>query len=150
MSALSNQQLQQEILQHFPQRLGNIKVIEKGAFPLTRRHANTYQKGRVLLLGDAAHTINPMAGQGVNLGFKDVKALQTVIASAIGNGECWHKPDILSRYETMRRKDNLMMMSTMDALYASFSHPSPAIKFMRNLGLSVASKVPFLKNKALA
>jgi len=150
LSALSNEHLQAEILQNFPQRLGNIKVINKGAFPLTRRHANTYQKGQVLLLGDAAHTINPMAGQGVNLGFKDVKALQTVISTAIANGECWYQPNVLSRYETMRRKDNLLMMSTMDALYSSFSHPSPVVKFLRNVGISVANKVPLLKNKALA
>ena len=116
LSALSNEQLQLEVLQKFPKRLGKIKVIGKGSFPLTRRHANTYQKGQVLLLGDAAHTINPMAGQGVNLGFKDVKALQTVIATAIGNGECWYEPEVLSRYELMRRKDNLLMMSTMDSL----------------------------------
>ncbi|NQZ20531.1 MAG: FAD-dependent monooxygenase [Colwellia sp.] len=150
LSALSNELLQVEILQNFPQRLGKIKVIDKGAFPLKRRHANTYQQGQVLLLGDAAHTINPMAGQGVNLGFKDVKALQTVISTAIANGECWSQPNVLARYESMRRKDNLLMMSTMDALYASFSHPSPAVKLLRNIGISVANKVPFLKNKALA
>jgi 2-octaprenyl-3-methyl-6-methoxy-1,4-benzoquinol hydroxylase len=150
LSALSNEQLQLEILQKFPKRLGKIKVTAKGAFPLTRRHANTYQKGQVLLLGDAAHTINPMAGQGVNLGFKDVKALQTLIATAIGNGECWHESGVLSRYESMRRKDNLLMMSTMDSLYATFSHPSPAIKLFRNIGLTLADNVPFLKKKALA
>ena len=154
LSALSNQQLQQEIMTVFPKRLGEIEVIAKGAFPLTRRHANSYQSQRVLLLGDAAHTINPMAGQGVNLGFKDVKALQTVIASAIGNGECWHDINVLSRYETMRRKDNLLMMSTMDALYHSFSHPSPIVKAFRNVSLFAINKVPFIntvvKNKALA
>jgi len=150
LSALSNEQLQVEVLRHFPQRLGKIKVIDKGAFPLTRRHANTYQKGQVLLLGDAAHTINPMAGQGVNLGFKDVKALQTVISTAIANGESWYQPNVLARYEKMRRKDNLLMMSTMDALYSAFSHPSPAVKFLRNIGISVTNKVPLLKNKALA
>jgi len=150
LSSLSNDQLQAAIVQEFPQRLGNINVIDKAAFPLTRRHANTYQKGRVLLLGDAAHTINPMAGQGVNLGFKDVKALQSVISTAIANDECWHQPDILSGYERIRRKDNLLMMSTMDSLYAAFSHPSPAIKLFRNIGLTMANKVPFLKKKALA
>jgi 2-octaprenyl-3-methyl-6-methoxy-1,4-benzoquinol hydroxylase len=154
LSALSNQQLQQEIMGVFPKRLGQIEVIAKGTFPLTRRHANSYQSQRVLLLGDAAHTINPMAGQGVNLGFKDVKALQTVIASAIGNGECWHDTDVLGRYETMRRKDNLLMMSTMDALYHGFSHPSPIVKTLRNASLFAINKVPFIntvvKNKALA
>jgi len=150
LASLPNEQLQTEILQKFPQRLGKVRVIDKGAFPLTRRHANTYQKGRVLLLGDAAHTINPMAGQGVNLGFKDVKALQTVIATAIANDQCWHQPKVLSGYELIRRKDNLLMMSTMDSLYAAFSHPSPAIKLFRHVGLIMANKVPFLKNKALA
>lgn len=154
LSALSNQQIQQEIITVFPKRLGKIEVIAKGAFPLTRRHANSYQSKRVLLLGDAAHTINPMAGQGVNLGFKDVKALQTVIASAISHGECWHNIDVLGRYETMRRKDNLLMMSTMDALYHSFSHPSPIVKTLRNVSLLAINKVPFIntvvKSKALA
>jgi 2-octaprenyl-3-methyl-6-methoxy-1,4-benzoquinol hydroxylase len=154
LSALSNQQLQQEIMTAFPKRLGKIAVIDKGAFPLTRRHANSYQNKRVLLLGDAAHTINPMAGQGVNLGFKDVNAIQTVIASAISNGECWHDTNVLSRYETMRRKDNLLMMSAMDALHHSFSHPSLIAKTLRNMSLFAINKVPFIsttiKNKALA
>lgn len=154
LSALSNRQLQQEILTTFPKRLGDIEVINKGSFDLTRRHANTYQKRRVLLLGDAAHTINPMAGQGVNLGFKDVKALQAVIASAIANGECWHDKNVLMRYEAMRRKDNLLMQSTMDVLYHAFSHPSPLVKTLRNVCLLTVSKVPFInhviKNKALA
>mgnify|MGYP003386753968 FL=1 len=154
LSALTNQKLQQEITTFFPKRLGQIEVIDKGAFLLTRRHANTYQNNRVLLIGDAAHTINPMAGQGVNLGFKDVKALQTVIATAIANGECWHDINVLERYEVMRRKDNLLMMSTMDALYHSFSHPSSIVKTVRNASLFAINKVPFIntvvKNKALA
>ena len=154
LSSLSNQQLQQEIMNFFPKRLGTIEVINRGAFPLTRRHANSYQNKRILLLGDAAHTINPMAGQGVNLGFKDVKALQTVIANAISDGECWHNVDVLGRYEQMRRKDNLLMMTTMDALYHSFSHPSPLVKTLRNVSLLAINKVPFInntiKNKALA
>lgn len=154
LSALSNQQLQREVMAMFPQKLGQIEVLAKGAFPLTRRHANTYQNNRVLLLGDSAHTINPMAGQGVNLGFKDVQALQSVIASAIGEGECWHKAHVLGRYEKMRRTDNLLMQSTMDVLYHAFSHPSPIIKVLRNASLLAVNKVPLLnnvvKNKALA
>lgn len=154
LSALSNQQLQQEIMSVFPKRLGQVEVLAKGDFPLTRRHANSYQNQRVLLLGDAAHTINPMAGQGVNLGFKDVKALQTVITNAISHGECWHSNSVLSRYEAIRRKDNLLMMSTMDALYHGFSHPSPVVNALRNMSLLAINKVPFInstvKSKALA
>ena len=150
LSSLNNAQLKQEIIAAFPKRLGEIKVIDKGAFPLTRRHANQYQKNRVVLLGDAAHSINPMAGQGVNLGFKDVKALNDVIASAMADGECWHEPRVLAKYEKLRRKDNLLMMSTMDALYGVFSHPSPLAKVVRNASLVLANKVSYLKNKALA
>lgn len=150
LSALSQRSLEQEIMQNFPSKLGRIEVINQAAFPLTRRHANQYHKGRVLLLGDAAHTINPMAGQGVNLGFKDVKALQHVIAQAIGNGESWHQEDVLARYQQKRRTDNLLMMTTMDALYLSFGHVSPLVKLARNAGLTMVNKLPQLKNKALA
>jgi 2-octaprenyl-3-methyl-6-methoxy-1,4-benzoquinol hydroxylase len=150
LSSLNNAQLEKEVASAFPKRLGVVNVLNKASFPLTRRHANSYQKNKVLLIGDAAHTVNPMAGQGVNLGFKDVKALQEVIANAMDNAECWHDVSVLARYEKKRRTDNLLMMSTMDALYHTFSHPSPLIKAARNAGLFFANKTPFLKNKALA
>lgn len=154
LASISNAQLTSEIHQYFPKRLGKVKVIDKASFPLTRRHANNYQHKRILLVGDAAHTINPLAGQGVNLGFKDVKALQNVIASAIANGQSWHSDTVLAGYEKARRHDNLLMMSTMDALYASFSHPSSLVKFARNLGFLAINKLPLIntqiKNRALA
>ena len=150
LSALSSNQLTEAIAKNFPARLGKVEVIDKAAFPITRRHANQYHKNRILLIGDAAHTINPMAGQGVNLGFKDVKALQHVIAKAIGNGETWHEPKVLSRYQQQRRTDNLLMMTTMDALYLSFGHVSPLAKLARNAGLMMVNKLPKVKNKALA
>lgn len=150
LSQLSHEQLRNAILENFPERLGDIDVINKGAFPLTRRHANHYQNNRIVLIGDAAHTINPMAGQGVNLGFKDVKALERVIASAIGENRDWSNPLTLKNYEKMRRADNLMMMSGMDFLYQGFKHKSPLVKSLRNLGIFMINKVPTLKKKALA
>ncbi|WP_085299159.1 FAD-dependent oxidoreductase [Cognaticolwellia mytili] len=150
LASLSNSKLEQAIKQHFPERLGKVKVVARAPFPLTRRHANQYSKGRVVLVGDAAHTINPMAGQGVNLGFKDVKALQSVLAEAISNGESWHDVRVLARYEQKRRKENLIMMTAMDALYLSFGHVSPLVKFARNTALSLVNKIPLIKNKALA
>lgn len=149
LNRLSHEQLTKAIIDAFPKKLGKIKVVNKGSFGLTRRHANHYQNQQVLLLGDAAHTINPLAGQGVNLGFKDVKALQNVISTAIGNGECWHNEVVLSRYEKARRADNLLMMSTMDSFYFGFSHPSSLIKSMRNTVLFLTNKIPFIKNKVL-
>ena len=150
LSDLSNEILTDEIHQKFPKKLGRVKVINKASFNLTRRHANDYVKERVVLLGDAAHTINPLAGQGVNLGFKDVKALQITLATAIGDGESWYDIATLKAYEKARRADNLLMMTTMDLLTKTFSHPSPVLKGLRNFGLTVANKTPFLKKKALA
>ena len=150
LSALTNEQLQTEVLENFPKRLGNVEVIAKGAFPLTRRHANDYVKGRVVLLGDAAHTINPLAGQGVNLGFKDVAALQNVIAKAIGSGENYHDISVLKRYERSRRTDNLLMMTGMDAIYTTFANPSTPIKLLRKLGRGASHRAPVFKKKALA
>jgi 2-octaprenyl-3-methyl-6-methoxy-1,4-benzoquinol hydroxylase len=150
LSQLSNEQLTEQIHLHFPKRLGNIEVVAKGAFPLTRRHANQYVKGRVVLIGDSAHTINPLAGQGVNLGFKDVAALQSVIAKAIGSGECYHQFDVLKRYEKQRRIDNLLMQTGMDVIYTTFSNQSSPVKLLRNIGIFAAHRAPILKQKALA
>lgn len=150
LSSLSNEDLTLEVLKHFPNRLGNINVVDKASFSLTRRHANQYVKGKVVLLGDAAHSINPLAGQGVNLGFKDVKALQIAIATAIGNNQDWSALACLKAYEKARRTDNLLMMTTMDILYKTFSHPSLLAKGLRNLAILTAGKAPMLKEKALS
>lgn len=150
LTNLSNEQLALEVSNNFPKRLGQIEVVNKAAFGLTRRHANNYVKQRVVLVGDSAHTINPLAGQGVNLGFKDVAALQTVIAKAIGSGECYYHSDVLKRYERSRRTDNLLMMTSMDAIYSTFAAQSTPLKLLRNVGLFAAHRAPILKKKALA
>ena len=150
LSKLSNSQLTQAIADVFPKRLGDIEVVAKGAFNLTRRHANQYVKGRVVLVGDSAHTINPLAGQGVNLGFKDIKALQEVIAKAIGSGDAFDDEQVLKRYEKSRRTDNLLMMSGMDAIYGTFKNKSGPLKLLRNIGIFAAHRAPILKEKALA
>ncbi len=75
-------QLQQEIASHFPARLGRVTPQAAGAFPLTRRHALQYVQPGLALVGDAAHTIHPLAGQGVNLGYRDVDALLEILAEA--------------------------------------------------------------------
>ena len=150
LSALSNQALTEQIHQHFPKQLGKVKVLNHASFPLTRQHANSYVKGRVVLMGDSAHTINPLAGQGVNLGFKDVKAFAETVATAISENNHWHDSRVLAGYENKRRKDNLLMMSAMDLLYAGFSNDLPLFKLVRNAGLFLANRAPILKDKALA
>lgn len=150
LAQLSNEELTEQIHLNFPERLGKVKVVDKGYFPLTRQHANQYYAGRVVLVGDAAHSINPLAGQGVNLGFKDVKALQQVIASAIADGKAWDSVEVLSNYQSARRKDNQLMMTAMDSLYATFSNDSPILKAVRNFGLFAAQRAPILKDKVLS
>ncbi|AJK07600.1 ubiquinone biosynthesis hydroxylase, UbiH/UbiF/VisC/COQ6 family protein [Yersinia pestis] len=149
LQAMSMAQLSQEIAAFFPSRLGAVKAIVAGAFPLVRRHAQQYVKPGLVLLGDAAHTINPLAGQGVNLGYRDVDALLEVLSQARELAEPWHSEQVLLRYQRRRRTDNLMMQSGMDLFYTAFSNDLPAVKFARNLALMVAQRAGKLKEHAL-
>ena len=155
LKSLSKEKLKQHILKHFPTDLVDFDVLEVAAFPLTRMHANHYFKGNTVLIGDAAHTINPLAGQGVNLGFKDVSALLNVISDELathdrgtilqsGNYSKW-----LKQYEISRRRDNLVMMSAMDLLYSTFSNSNMPLKMLRNLGLKLANNAGPIKNNVM-
>lgn len=146
LMALDHSSLEQAILRAFPARLGGFRVTGRGSFALVRRHANHYHAGRVVLLGDAAHTINPLAGQGVNLGFRDVACWSELLHGA---GERWHELTLASRYERKRRPDNLLMQSGMDLFYAAFSNRLGPLPVLRNLGLTLADKAGPLKSLAL-
>ncbi|MEH8134441.1 FAD-dependent oxidoreductase [Aeromonas veronii] len=146
LAAMSNEGLATEVRRHFPSRLGGFTVTGKGSFPLVRRHANDYHAGRVVLLGDAAHTINPLAGQGVNLGFKDVACWTDLLQGA---GADWHQLALAERYERRRRPDNLLMQSGMDLFYGVFSNEIGPLKLARNLALNLADKAGPLKEMAL-
>ncbi|WP_249554372.1 FAD-dependent oxidoreductase [Shewanella sp. 8A] len=137
---LNNKQLADQIRQHFPSRLDSDFTVEaKGSFALTRRHAQAYFKPNVVILGDAAHTINPLAGQGVNLGFKDVGALLTAIKTALTEDKPWWSTEVLSQYQAKRYLDNQLMMTTMDVFYASFSNDILPLKLLRNGALKLAN-----------
>ncbi|EBA1605650.1 2-octaprenyl-3-methyl-6-methoxy-1,4-benzoquinol hydroxylase, partial [Salmonella enterica subsp. enterica serovar Enteritidis] len=149
LQSLSMTQLQVEINQHFPARLGAVMPVAAGAFPLTRRHALQYAQPGLALVGDAAHTIHPLAGQGVNLGYRDVDALIDVLASARSYGESWASHSVLKRYQTRRMADNFMMQSGMDLFYAGFSNELPPLRILRNMGLMAAQRAGVLKRQAL-
>ncbi|WP_330131121.1 FAD-dependent oxidoreductase [Shewanella xiamenensis] len=137
---LNNKQLADQIRQHFPSRLDSDFTVEaKGSFALTRRHAQAYFKPNVVILGDAAHTINPLAGQGVNLGFKDVGALLIAIKTALTEDKPWWSTEVLSQYQAKRYLDNQLMMTTMDVFYASFSNDILPLKLLRNGALKLAN-----------
>ena len=124
----------------FPKELPPIKgLVGRSSFPLVKRHALNYVKAGVALVGDAAHTINPLAGQGLNLGFKDVVSLGKVLAQARRAGESWGSLDVLQRYEQERRPANQLMMSLMDLFYHGFSSGAAPLKLIRNLGLTAAA-----------
>jgi len=155
LKSLSKIKLKQHILQHFPTDLVDFEVLNVAGFPLTRMHANQYFKGNTVLIGDAAHTINPLAGQGVNLGFKDVAALLSVIKEATTTDDRTtvlhpdHYFHWLKKYEVARRQDNLVMMSAMDLLYSTFSNSHMPLKILRNIGLKLANHSGPIKNNVM-
>jgi 2-octaprenyl-3-methyl-6-methoxy-1,4-benzoquinol hydroxylase len=149
LQGLTMSQLQAEIAKHFPSRLGNVTPVAAGAFPLTRRHALQYVQPGLALVGDAAHTIHPLAGQGVNLGFRDVDALIDVLVNARSYGESWASQQVLKRYQNRRMTDNFIMQSGMDLFYAGFSNNLQPLRIMRNLGLMAAERAGVLKRQAL-
>ncbi len=149
LQTLTMAQLQQEIHTHFPQRLGQVTPVAAGSFPLTRRHALQYVQPGLALVGDAAHTIHPLAGQGVNLGYRDVDALIDVLANARGYAEDWASETVLKRYQARRRADNFLMQSGMDLFYAGFSNDLSPLKVVRNIGLMAAQRAGVLKRQAL-
>lgn len=148
LAALSAAQLDKEVKHHFPEQLPACKVTHHGCFPLTRRHAQHYYQGRVILLGDAAHTIHPLAGQGVNLGFKDVACLVGIWQTAQQKQQPFGDTQ-LQQYERERLCDNTLMQSAMDLFYAGFSQQHLPLKILRNLALLAAENAGWLKRKAL-
>ncbi|WP_099124737.1 3-demethoxyubiquinol 3-hydroxylase [Xenorhabdus stockiae] len=149
LQAMSMTQLEREIFQAFPARLGKVTPIAAGSFPLTRHHASDYVREGLVLLGDAAHTINPLAGQGVNLGYRDVDALLKVLIDAKESLEEWDSLTVLMRYQRRRMPDNLVMQAGMDLFHTAFSHDLPGLKTMRNLALMAAQRSGALKKLAL-
>ncbi len=150
LKALPKDQLLAELTATFPDCLGEVKAIHGVAsFPLKRQHALDYVKPGVALVGDAAHMINPLAGQGVNIGFLDAAALAQVLVEADVQGEDIASVAVLKRYETMRRNENLKIMNIMEVFYRVFSNQIMPIKFLRNLGLGLAERISPAKNKVM-
>ncbi len=122
----------------FEYRLGEIiGVGERVLFPLSRQHAERTVAPRLALVGDASHVIHPLAGQGVNLGFKDVRALAEVLISARQQRRDIGALSVLRRYERARKGDNLATMLAMDGFKHLFASPVPPVRWLRNAGLDL-------------
>jgi 2-octaprenyl-6-methoxyphenol hydroxylase len=136
-----------ELEQRFGHKLGKLSV-EGGrrAFPLGLTIARDFVKPRVALAGDAAHGIHPIAGQGLNLGFKDVAALSEVVVEASRLGLDIGALDVLETYQRWRRFDTVQMGVTTDVLNRLFSNDNPILRAARSFGLSLVDRAPAVKN----
>ncbi|NOT86318.1 MAG: UbiH/UbiF/VisC/COQ6 family ubiquinone biosynthesis hydroxylase [Methylococcaceae bacterium] len=150
LKSLPEAELLGELRAAFPECLGGIKaILGQISFPLKCQHAQCYVKQGVALVGDAAHTINPLAGQGVNIGFLDAAALAEIILNATKQGQSIAALSVLKGYEKSRRTENLKMMTVMELFYRVFSNDILPVKFLRNLGLGLAERIRPAKNKIM-
>jgi 2-octaprenyl-3-methyl-6-methoxy-1,4-benzoquinol hydroxylase len=150
LKALSNSDLLRALTATFPECLGKVnKVLGTMSFPLKRQHAQDYVKAGVVLVGDAAHVINPLAGQGVNIGLLDAATLAEVFIEAEKQDINIGDLSVLKRYEKLRRNENLKMMTVMDVFYRVFSNEVLPVKFLRNLGLGLAERILPAKQKVM-
>lgn len=146
---LSDDALLQAVRQHYPSQLPAIvRIYARAGFPIARMHASTYARGRAVLIGDAAHTINPLAGQGVNLGFQDARCLSQYLAHCDVN-DAAQLSCAFERYEALRRPENALMMHAMDAFYFGFSNQHGPLKLLRNAVLGITARSPWLKREVL-
>ena len=128
--------------------LGALRLISSVAtFPLHLIETHAMTQARVALVGDAAHQVHPLAGQGVNLGFADAKGLAGVLA-ARGERDCGDAY-LLRRYARARREDILAMQVVTDGLQRLFNQPQPMVGWVRNAGLAATNRLPWLKQQLL-
>ena len=130
--------------------LGQVLRIDKRfTIPLRQRHAKDYILPRLALLGDAAHSIHPLAGQGVNLGFSDVQVLAEEIDRAVKRGVDIGDPSVLKRYQRRRKPENLAAMAAMEGFKRLFSAEPLGVRLLRNMGMSKLNQVDLFKNQIM-
>ncbi|MEQ8204720.1 MAG: UbiH/UbiF/VisC/COQ6 family ubiquinone biosynthesis hydroxylase [Woeseia sp.] len=131
--------------------LGELQVDAPcGSFPLQAQHAKEYVRRGLVLTGDAAHTVHPLAGQGANLGLADAAALATVISTALGNGEYPGDLPVLRRYERARRGANGTMLRFIDAISRLFRTEAGWLSAARAGGMQAFNRSPLLKRQAMS
>jgi 2-octaprenyl-6-methoxyphenol hydroxylase len=144
--ALGETEFLSELEQRFGLHLGEIKVLDKPrAFPLGYFVARSFIADRLALVGDAAHVIHPIAGQGLNLGLKDVAALAEVVVDAARLGIDLGQGDVLERYQRWRRFDTMAMGLATNSLNVLFSNKSALLRTVRDIGLGLVDRAPPLK-----
>jgi 2-octaprenyl-6-methoxyphenol hydroxylase len=140
-----------EIAARIDGTLGDIEVIAPQAvWPLGYHHSASYTADRLVLIGDAAHGVHPIAGQGLNMGFRDVAALAQVLIEAARTGQDLGTPDVLGRYSAWRRLDNAMVGAVTDSLNRLFAVPGRLPAAVRRFGLAGVQRLAPLKARFMA
>ena len=138
LMALDDQAFRQALGKAFEWRLGEVLEVDpRLCIPLRQRHAKRYIQPGLALIGDAAHTIHPLAGQGVNLGFLDAATLAEVLLHALRRGEALASEKTLSRFERRRMPHNLAMMAAMEGFQRLFQADPLSVRWLRNSGLNL-------------
>ena len=132
----------------FGRFLGEIKLAgDRFTYPLSLTLANRFVAPKLALVGDAAHGVHPIAGQGLNLGLRDVAALAEVLSDAARRGEDFAAIDVLERYERWRRFDTTVMALGMDSVNRLFSNDNPLLRLGRDIGMGAVSSLPGLRRR---
>jgi 2-octaprenyl-6-methoxyphenol hydroxylase len=135
-----------EVARRLGDHLGGIKMVgRRWSYPLSAMHAHRYTDTRLALVGDAAHGIHPIAGQGLNLGFQDAAELSRLVIAAVAAGEDPGSPELLRRYQAVRRPANLAMLAATDVLDRLFSSDSRVLRTARDLGIAAVDRLPPVK-----
>lgn len=147
LTDISEKDFAVELEQAFESKLGKIEsVAGRAVFPLRLFETLNYVKHRLALVGDAAHTIHPLAGQGVNLGLADVASLIEVVVDALNDKKDFGDIKVLRRYERWRRAENRSMLVAMDGLKRVFGSELTIVKDLRRFGLNLTNRITPLKN----
>ena len=130
--------------------LGKVKIVEAvQTFPFKLQIAKDFVANRLALIGDAAHAVHPISGQGMNLGLKDVAALAEILVKVQRLGQDIGASDVLENYQRWRRFDVALMAMTTDNLVHLFSNDIAPVRAIRDVGLGVVDRMPFVKNQLM-
>jgi len=150
LMALGDPEFAEALARALDFRLGNVEdVSRRFCFPLRQHHAATYTAPGVALVGDAAHVVHPLAGQGINLGLADVRVLADEVARGLRRGRGPGEAEVLGRYQRRRRGDNELMLQVMGGFRRLYGDTRLPVRLVRNIGMSAVNRLGPLKHQLM-